>query len=129
MLGTTKELLRGNLDWNAAGAEFGRLGHHWGIIPIPIIHRYKRRGTHPEDLVALNSFFWLVFKKGGDITVSIQPAGSLAMARLKAGIAGVEGEFQEGHELDRKMTKKVPKAQIGKLLSRKQATALLTKLR
>jgi hypothetical protein len=50
------------------------------------------------------------------------------MARLKAAIAGVEGEFQEGHELDAKIAKKVPKAQIGKPLNRRQATALLKRL-
>jgi hypothetical protein len=76
----------------------------------------------------MSRLFWLVFKKGGDITVFIQPAGSLGMARLRAAIAGIEGEFQEGHELDAKMTKKVPKGQIGKPLTRNQATALLRKL-
>jgi hypothetical protein len=76
----------------------------------------------------LNKLFWLVFKKGDDITVFIQPAGALGMARLRAANAGVEGEFQEGHELDRKMTKKVPKGEIGKLLTRKQASALLKRL-
>jgi hypothetical protein len=77
----------------------------------------------------LSTLFWLVFKKGSDITVFIQPAGALGMARLRAAIADAEGEFQEEHELNAKMTKKVPKAQIRKLLSRKQANALLTKLR
>lgn len=78
-------------------------------------------------------FDWTSFsgpfsKKGDDITVLIQPAGSLGYARLKAAVTGIEGEFQEGHELDAKMTKKVPKAQISKPLTRKQATALLRKL-
>jgi hypothetical protein len=50
------------------------------------------------------------------------------MARLKAALAGIEGEFQEGHALDAKMAKKVPKGQIGKPLTRKQATALLKRL-
>ena len=77
----------------------------------------------------MSQLFWLVFKMDGDITVFIQPAGALGMARLKAALAGIEGEFQEGHELDAKMAKKVPKAQIGKPLTRKQASALLKKLR
>ena len=76
----------------------------------------------------MSQLFWLVFKKGGDITVFIQPAGALGMARLRAALAGIDGEFQEGHELDAKMAKKVPKAQVGKPLSRKQANALLKKL-
>jgi hypothetical protein len=43
-------------------------------------------------------------------------------------LAGVEGEFQEGRELDEKMTKKVPKKMIGRVLSRKEAAALLKNL-
>jgi hypothetical protein len=77
----------------------------------------------------LTHLFWLVFKKKGvDITVFIQPAGALGEARLRAAIAGIEGEFQEGHELDDKTAKKVPKGQIGEPLARKEATALLKKL-
>jgi hypothetical protein len=76
----------------------------------------------------VSELFWLVFKTGGDITVFIQPAGDLGVARLRAALAGMEGEFQEGHALDAKMTKKVPKKMIGRALSRKEATALLKKL-
>lgn len=76
----------------------------------------------------MDKLFWLVFKKDGDVTVFIQPAGALGMARLKAALAGIESEFQEGHELDDKMTKKMPKGQIGKPLTRKQASALLKRL-
>jgi hypothetical protein len=76
----------------------------------------------------LGTLFWLVFKKGSDITVFIQPAGALGMARLGASLAGIEGEFQEGHELDAKMARKVPKVQIGKPLTRAQANALLKKM-
>jgi hypothetical protein len=76
----------------------------------------------------LNTLFWLVFKTRSDITVFIQPAGALGMARLRAALAGIEGEFQEGHELDGKTARKVPKAMIGTSLTRKQATALLKRL-
>jgi hypothetical protein len=69
--------------------------------------------------------FWLVYGKAQDITVFIQPAGALGEARLRAAIAGIEGEFLEGHELDDKMTKKMPKELIGKPLTRRQAAALL----
>jgi hypothetical protein len=48
---------------------------------------------------------------------------------MRALLAGIEGEFQEGHELDAKMVRKVPKAMIGKSLSQKEANALLKKLR
>ena len=72
----------------------------------------------------MNKLFWLVFKKGGDITVFIQPAGALGMARLKAALAGIDGEFQEGYALDAKMTKKVPKrADSASHSLAKQATA------
>jgi hypothetical protein len=47
---------------------------------------------------------------------------------IRSALAGIEGEFQEGHRLDAKMARKVPKALIGKRLSRTQATALLKKL-
>ena len=62
------------------------------------------------------------------MTVFIQPADALGMVRLRAAIAGVEGKFQEGHELNAKTAKKVPKAMIEKPLTRKQATVLLKKL-
>lgn len=48
---------------------------------------------------------------------------------MRAMLANVPGEFQEGYELDDKTARKVPKAQVGKPLSRKQANALLKKLR
>jgi hypothetical protein len=41
---------------------------------------------------------------------------------------GLEGEFTEGHELDRKTTKQVPKAMIGRRLSQAEAKKLLAKL-
>jgi hypothetical protein len=47
---------------------------------------------------------------------------------MRAMLANVPGAFQEGHELDDKTAKKVPKDMIGRLLSRKEATALLRKL-
>ena len=72
--------------------------------------------------------FWLVFKNPNDLSVIIQPAGYLIMARMRALLAGVEGKFQEGYELDTKTAKKVPRGMIGRVLSRKEATALLKKL-
>ena len=72
--------------------------------------------------------FWLVFKHGENISVIIQPADHIIAARMRAMLAKVTGEFQEGHELDDNTAKKVPKAMIGRVLSRKEATALLRKL-
>lgn len=76
----------------------------------------------------MGALFWLVFEQHDDVAVMIQPAGHIITARMRALLAGVEGEFQEGHELNAKMAKKVPKAQIGTVLSRAQAAALLKKL-
>lgn len=76
----------------------------------------------------MNKLFWLVFKNGNEAAVFIQPASNLITARMRAMLAGITGEFQEGHELDARMAKRVPKAQIGKILLRNQATALLKKL-
>lgn len=76
----------------------------------------------------MDALFWLVFKQGNDVSVIIQPATHIIPARIRAKLAGIEGNFQEGHELDDTTAKKVPKAMIGRILSRKQATALLKKL-
>jgi hypothetical protein len=62
--------------------------------------------------------FWLVFK-AKDISVIIQPAGHIIEARMRAMLADVPGEFQEGPELDDKTAEKVPKGMIGRVLSRK----------
>jgi hypothetical protein len=77
----------------------------------------------------LPKLFWLVYTKDDDITVFLQPGDSLAFTRLNAAIAGMEGEYREGHELDAKTARKVPNALVGKPLNRQQATALLKKLR
>ena len=50
-------------------------------------------------------------------------------ARMRAALAGLdEGTFTEGHELDRKTTKQVPKAMIGRRLSQEEVKGLLAKL-
>jgi hypothetical protein len=77
----------------------------------------------------LPNLFWLVYGEGADITLFIQPASTIVSARLKAAIAGMDSGFQEGYELEAKMARKVPKKQIGKPLSQKEANALLKKLR
>ena len=82
----------------------------------------------PAVKPADTSLYWLVFKSGKDISVIIQPAGGIIIARVRALLAGVEGEFQEGHALDAKMVRKVPKKMIGRVLSRKEAAVLLKKL-
>jgi hypothetical protein len=46
--------------------------------------------------------YWLTFDTSGDIQVHIAQANHLMLARIKAGMAGQKGEFQEGHRLDAK---------------------------
>jgi hypothetical protein len=47
---------------------------------------------------------------------------------MRAALAELdEGEFTEGHELDRKTAKQVPKAMIGRRLSQEEAKRLLAK--
>ena len=47
--------------------------------------------------------YWLAYRHNNQISVVIEPAHSLIYARLRASLGGLdEGEFTEGHELDRK---------------------------
>jgi hypothetical protein len=74
--------------------------------------------------------FWLTFKTSNGVCVVLQPASSLIWARVHAATKnGLEpGSFIEGHQLDKKLIKKIPKDMIGKPLSSKQAQQLLKKL-
>jgi hypothetical protein len=85
-----------------------------------------KRPTHASS--SNGSLWWLVFSDAKAISVIIQPADHIIEARMRAMLADVPGKFQEGHELDAKTAKKVPKGMIGRVLSRKDATALLRKL-
>jgi hypothetical protein len=56
------------------------------------------------------------------------PAPSLVHARMRASLANLDqGEFTEGHELDGKTAKQIPKAMIGRRLSQEEAKRLLAK--
>ena len=58
--------------------------------------------------------YWLCYRHNNCILVVIEPGASPIHARLRASLAKLdEGEFTEGHELDRKTEKQVPKAMIG----------------
>ena len=83
----------------------------------------KRKSRSRADNPA-SALFWLVFKNGREFSVIIQPAGGIIIARVRALLAGIEGEFKEGHALDAEMVRKVPKKMIGRVLSRKEAAAL-----
>jgi hypothetical protein len=60
--------------------------------------------------------YWLVYRHNNQISVVMEPGASIVHARMRAALADLdEGEFTEGHELDRKW--QVPKAMIGRRLS------------
>ena len=72
--------------------------------------------------------FWLVFDTTRGRCLVLQPASSLIHARLVAAVNNLEaGQFVEGHLLERKYLRKVPKHMIGKCLSPRQSEKLLEK--
>jgi hypothetical protein len=72
--------------------------------------------------------YWLCYQHNNRVSVVIEPAPSLVHARIRASLEGLnEGTFTEGHELDGKTEKRVPKAMIGCRLSQKEAKRLLAK--
>jgi hypothetical protein len=75
------------------------------------------------------ALWWLVFRADEGPFVVIQRGASLIHARMAAAIAGFEtGPFSEGHQLDGKTIRKIPKSLIGKPLSQRQARQLLSKI-
>jgi hypothetical protein len=72
--------------------------------------------------------YWLTFETSRGIEVYIVKARHLMMARMRAGMAGQQGQFQEGHQLDRKTASKIPATLVGRSLSQKEATALLRRI-
>jgi hypothetical protein len=74
--------------------------------------------------------YWLCYRHNNQVKVVIELGASLVHARMRAALAGLEeGTFTEGHELDGKTEKQVPKAMIGRRLSQEEAKRLLAKLR
>ena len=61
----------------------------------------------------------------GEPRVFIQEANTGIFARMQASIAGHQGDFSVMHELDERTHKKVPKKMIGRVLTAKEAKALL----
>ena len=71
------------------------------------------------------ALFWLAFKTKRDTEIYIVEAAHLMMARIKASMAGQQGEFESGIQLDAEIAKKIPVEWIGKALSRASAQRLL----
>jgi hypothetical protein len=61
--------------------------------------------------------YWLTFESSRGIEVYIVEARHLMMARMRAGMAGQQGQFQEGHKLDAKTAKRVTAKMIGRTRS------------
>ena len=70
--------------------------------------------------------YWLCYRHNNQVSVVIEPGASLIHARMKAALDGLDqGDFTEGHELDRKW--RVAKEMIGRRLSQVEAKRLLAK--
>jgi hypothetical protein len=69
--------------------------------------------------------WWLVYRHNKDTIILVQPASTLMMARMNAALDGVVGDFKEGHQLDERTKKLVPKNMIGRMLNRNDAAILL----
>jgi hypothetical protein len=77
----------------------------------------------------MTAVFWLTYQTATGVCVALQPGFSLIHARMAAAVNELEpGEFIEGHQLDAKTIKKIPKNMIGTCLSSKRAEQLLKKL-
>jgi hypothetical protein len=72
--------------------------------------------------------YWLVCSTDDDIAVVVLPASALVYARFDAARKNRDdGTFVEGHQLDAKLSKRVPKKMIDRRLSQDEATKLLAK--
>ena len=79
-------------------------------------------------VVSFMPLYWLCYRHNNQIAVVIEPGASIVHARMRANLAGLgEGTFTEGHELDGKTEKRVPKAMIRRRLSQDEAKRLLAK--
>jgi len=72
--------------------------------------------------------YWLVFRRDNDTEVFIQPGWSLIDSRMKAMLAGQQGEFKESHLLDARTVKKMPPTVIGRTLTSTQAKKILARM-
>jgi len=73
------------------------------------------------------ALFWIAKTIDGERRYFIQEADWPIFAMLRAAIAGFRGQHEETIELDAKTARKVPKKMIGRMLSQKEAEALLAR--
>jgi hypothetical protein len=79
----------------------------------------RSRRTH------ISFVFWLAYDTPEGVCVILQPALSLIHARLVAAVNHEPGTFSEGHELQRKHIRRIPKKMIGRCLSTREAQQVL----
>ena len=72
--------------------------------PCPGLAPVARVGGLPmNDLRLAMPLYWLVYRHNNQISVVIEPGASLIHAKMRSVIDGLDqGEFTEGHELDRR---------------------------
>jgi hypothetical protein len=76
------------------------------------------------------TLYWLCYRYKNQICVVIEPGASPIHARMRAALVGLdEGDFTEGHELDRKIANQIPKEMIGRRLSQDDAKRLLARFK
>src|SRR5262249_57943886 len=81
-------------------------------------------GSRPVNPARLRRGPGLCYRHNNQISVVIGPGASIILARMRASLAGLDqGEFTEGHELDRKW--RVPKEMVGRRLSQEEAKTVL----
>jgi hypothetical protein len=67
--------------------------------------------------------------RGGRRAQHLHPEGrALITARIKASIAGFDGDFVEAHALDARTARKIPKKMIGRSPPLREANSLLDRL-
>jgi hypothetical protein len=75
------------------------------------------------------ALYWVAkIDDDGETTYFIQEATTPLYAHLRAAIAGHRGKPSDVIQLDAKTARKVPKKMIGRVLSQKEAEALLARM-
>jgi hypothetical protein len=74
------------------------------------------------------ALFWIVHTLRGRPTIFLAEAGDQVTARLKALLAGLDGEFAEIHRLDPHTAKRVPDAMRRRALNQREAESLLREI-
>ena len=74
------------------------------------------------------ALYWIAKSNGGAQSYFLQEASTPLYASLSASLAGQSGKPGDVIELDAKTARKVPKKMIGRVLSQREAEALLARI-